>query len=1042
MSDAAARLEGVVALVGVPAAVTGLKNVGAAATTAQKGLDDVERAAKRADGAVGHLGGAATGAGTDLDRAAARARAASEQVEHMRGRFDRAGTSMKSMGRTLSVGVTAPLVGLAAISFSKFAEFDQTIRQVGSVADISGRKLETMRETAMKLGRDTSFSANEAATAMLELAKGGITQAQMGAGVLDQTLTLAAAGGLQLGDAAGYMTNTLNAFGLSAGRSAGVAAALAGGANASTASVESLGMGLAQVSAQAKQSGMSMNETIAALAAFDQAGVKGSDAGTSLKTMLQRLVPSTKEAAAGMKKLGVDFTDAKGNFLPMRDVAEQLKVGLGKLGSESERTAALTTIFGSDSSRAAGILGTVGAAGIDKYTAATKNMAAAQDLARTNTEGAKGSIEQMMGSLETAGIAIGTVLAPKVTALADHIASMANAFTQLDPHLQSTALMVGAVAVAVGPLLIAFGMMASGAAALIPLFAAVSAPMLLIGGAAVVAGVGLVQLYRHSETARTIVSGLWDVIKASPLGSLVRMVNAGAQSFGGWGNVLRGAAIAFLEFGKVVLQMSLSVIRTFNDMTGNLADRIKGAAKMLAFLHPEFKGVAKVAEEMSKDASRSTSKMERAMSGDIQAITRQINTLKAEMNSIPDEDVSIRVRTVRVGSLENFSPTNVLQPVKKAKGGIIRGPGTGTSDSIPAWISNGEAVIPESSTARNRELVEWLIDHPGEKLPMPGFAAGKKPKNPADARPYGNGDGKVTAAELSRYAKAVAGGDVGAAKFDASTADPDLLRKRESAAAALEQSIKDQNTAIAGKDAARGAVLTTANAQKAMQSRYDKLKTEAEKKKLKPALDLAKARAAAAKARYDKLLATISGAGDKRRSLAGSVVSLDQQLSSSANDQENLRREALGLESVEEEQRRNAINAVRRQNGLAELNRGDTLNSDGTITRADSASSTGTDSGPDPDLAAQLAQSQKRATDAQANFELSQSQFATLRGSGDLGFGGGANALQSAGGAQPVVVNINSMTAYDPSTLQAVASAAGGGFNQGGNADQLYSGRG
>jgi TP901 family phage tail tape measure protein len=146
------------------------------------------------------------------------------------------------------------------------------------------------------MGADTVFSANDAAGAMLELAKNGISPAVIQAGALKSALTLAAAGGVSMEEAATTMGNAINAFGLKGSQSASVAAALAGAANASSASISSLSQGLAQSATAAHQAGLSIQETTAALAAFANAGIQGSDAGTSLKTFLQRLVPQTKKA--------------------------------------------------------------------------------------------------------------------------------------------------------------------------------------------------------------------------------------------------------------------------------------------------------------------------------------------------------------------------------------------------------------------------------------------------------------------------------------------------------------------------------------------------------------------------------------------------------------------------------------------------------------------------------------------------------------------------------------------------------------------------
>jgi TP901 family phage tail tape measure protein len=371
-------------------------------------------------------------------------------------KLDKVSAGMAKTGTALTAGVTAPLVAFGAKSFQVFAEFDKTMRQVGVQTGTTGKQFKSLTNLAEDLGAKTSFSSKQAADAMLELAKGGMTAAQIKGGALAQTLTLAAAGGLELGAAAGYMVNTLNTFGLEAKDSAKVAAALAGGANASTASVESLGMALSQVGPGARNAGLSINDTVAALAAFDSAGIKGSDAGTSLKTMLARLTPQTEKAAAAMKNLGIDFTNADGSFKNISEVAQILQDKLGGL-SEEQRTQALATIFGSDATRAATVLMNEGKKGIDKYKGATEDLTAAQKMAKTNTEGAAGSIEKMQGSIETAQIAIGEALAPAVTKAADKVAELANAFSDLDPKTQDTILAVAGVAAAVGPVALAIG---------------------------------------------------------------------------------------------------------------------------------------------------------------------------------------------------------------------------------------------------------------------------------------------------------------------------------------------------------------------------------------------------------------------------------------------------------------------------------------------------------------------------------------------------------------------------------------------------------
>ena len=361
------------------------------------------------------------------------------QDRSMSSTFDKAGRSADQAGSRVSkfgtvlgaigkAGVAAGAVAAVGLgkSIQKAMDYDKTMRLVGATLGTTAGQQKALSALALKMGADTVFSAKDASDAMLNLAKGGMTAAQIQGGALAATMTLAAAGELEMGAAATYVGNALNTFGLKAKDAAGVAAALAGGANASSASVESLGQALSQVGPGARTAGVSLQTTVGILAAFDNAGIKGSDAGTSFKTMLTRLVPSTDAAASAMRKLGLDFTDAQGNFLPMRDVAEQLRVKLKGL-SEEQRSQALTTIFGSDATRAATVLSQLGAAGVDKYTKATSDQAAAQRMANEQMKGASGAWEAFKGSVETLAISLGVKLLPAFTAVVNGFTSFVNA---------------------------------------------------------------------------------------------------------------------------------------------------------------------------------------------------------------------------------------------------------------------------------------------------------------------------------------------------------------------------------------------------------------------------------------------------------------------------------------------------------------------------------------------------------------------------------------------------------------------------------------
>lgn len=352
---------------------------------------------------------------------------ARRELEQTASAADRTGSRIgKAFGGAARVakygaaGISAAVVGIGASAVKTEADFSQQMNLIGAATGAGAAELGKLRDLAKEMGAQTSFSANEAAGAMLELSKAGLTPATIQAGALEGTLTLAAAGGTDLATAATVASNALNTFGLRGKDMASVAAALAGGANASSASVESLAFGLSQVGPGAKNAGLSLQETVGVLSAFDAAGIKGSDAGTSLKTMLTRLVPSTDKARDAMRELGLDFTNADGSFQSIEQVAGQLQKKMGDLSAE-QRTQALATIFGSDATRAASVLIDEGSKGVRKYIKATKDQGAAQGLAKARMAGTTGALERLSGAAETSKLVIGEALAPVVVRVADYL---------------------------------------------------------------------------------------------------------------------------------------------------------------------------------------------------------------------------------------------------------------------------------------------------------------------------------------------------------------------------------------------------------------------------------------------------------------------------------------------------------------------------------------------------------------------------------------------------------------------------------------------
>lgn len=343
-----------------------------------------------------------------------------------------------------AAGVAGGAIALGLGLATKVAiDFEKQVSAIGAVSGASEKDLERLRSKALQLGSDTSFGASEAALAMEELAKAGIGVDDILNGAADATVALAAAGGVELPEAAELAADAMTSFGLSAADMPKIADQIAGAANASSIGVSQFGQSLKQVGAVANLVGISFADTATAIALLGANGIKGSDAGTSLKTMLSNLIPSTAKARDEMKSLGIitrdganAFVDARGNMKPLGEIADILQDKTKNL-TATQKQMALETIFGSDAIRAAAILTKSGAEGFDKM-AASMGKVTAEEVAAKRLDNTAGAIEQLKGSAETAAIGLAQALLPAIVKITKALTTVTNAFNQLSPSTKNT----------------------------------------------------------------------------------------------------------------------------------------------------------------------------------------------------------------------------------------------------------------------------------------------------------------------------------------------------------------------------------------------------------------------------------------------------------------------------------------------------------------------------------------------------------------------------------------------------------------------------
>lgn len=367
------------------------------------------------------------------------AKSAADSATKHKADWDKIGNAALVGGVAIGAGV--------AYAAKSYMDFEAAMSGVAAVAGATAKQQEALGKAALQAGQDTVFSATQAAQAEAELAKAGVSVADILGGALAGSLDLAAAGQIDLAQAAEISAQAMNIFNLEGAQVGHIADVLTAGANKSAAGVDDLGMALQQGGLVAKQTGLTLEETVGTLSAFADNALKGSDAGTSMKTMLQRLNPTSAEAAALMDELGLRAYDSQGNFVGLAEYAGQLQSALSGMTAE-QRNAALATLFGSDAVRGASVLYEQGEAGMRKYIAAVDDQGAAARMAARQTDNLKGDLEQLRGTFESAFINAGAGGNEGLRSVVQALTSMLDLFNKLSPSAQATVVQIAAVAAA------------------------------------------------------------------------------------------------------------------------------------------------------------------------------------------------------------------------------------------------------------------------------------------------------------------------------------------------------------------------------------------------------------------------------------------------------------------------------------------------------------------------------------------------------------------------------------------------------------------
>lgn len=368
---------------------------------------------------------------------------------------------LNNMGNTLTTSLTLPVLAIGTAAISTGNDFEAQMSRVQAIAGATKEELKKLTDLAVDLGAKTSFSASEVAAGMENLASAGFSTNEI-IQAMPGLLDLAASSGAELAISSEIAASSIRGFGLEANKSGHVADVFAEASARTNAQVEDMGEAMKYVAPVAKTVGLSIEETAAAIGIMSDAGVKGSQAGTTLRGGLTRIVKPTKQVKEAMEELGVEFYNSNGTMKSLTQIIQTLQEHTKGLTDEIKNQA-LAQIFGTEALSGMMALVNRGSSELDKMTKSFEKCdGSAKEMADTMLDNSKGAIESLTGSLESAGIAIQQALAPEIKDLSKWIQGLVDDFNDLSDEEKQNIIRTAMLVATIGPAIKILGKLGTG----------------------------------------------------------------------------------------------------------------------------------------------------------------------------------------------------------------------------------------------------------------------------------------------------------------------------------------------------------------------------------------------------------------------------------------------------------------------------------------------------------------------------------------------------------------------------------------------------
>ena len=460
-------------------------------------------------------------------------------AELARAPFDEYAAKAEKVGGTLTsagqklLPLSTGIAGLGVAAVKTTADFDSEMSKVSAISGATGTDLDKLRGKAREMGAKTKFSASEAAQGMQYMAMAGWKTQDMMDG-LEGIMNLAAASGEDLASTSDIVTDALTAFGLSAKDSGHFSDILAAASSNANTNVSMMGETFKYAAPVLGSLGYTAEDAALAIGLMANAGIKSSQAGTSLRGAITNLAKPTDTVAAAMDKYGISLTDSSGKMLSLRELMEQLRQKLGGL-SEAEQAQAAAALFGKEAM--SGMLAIINGSDKDfeKLAGAIDNCdGSSEKMANTMNDNLQGQITILMSQLQELAISFGEILMPKIRDIVTHIQNFVDKLNAMDEGQKETILRVGMFVAALAPMLMGLGKVITFSANVSRALGTLSAGLVKAGGfsgvftkalglitspAAIVVGViaaitaVIIHLWNTNEDFRNTITAIWQKIK-------------------------------------------------------------------------------------------------------------------------------------------------------------------------------------------------------------------------------------------------------------------------------------------------------------------------------------------------------------------------------------------------------------------------------------------------------------------------------------------------------------------------------------------------